>query len=597
MCNKVCTLLLIGCTGLSTLSTQTAKLQLMQPSPPPITFPIKFSQNEDIDYAFTKLSAAITKMIKDTNFDCLQVACIEKARSPKMLHKSNKIIPIIKQADSFERLRFMLADTTYWNFLDIRMMEAMATASMIPAAQETIENFKKSFFSMTLKEAAPYFPVIKVKPNHTELHEDLDRDPSQMTIGELHKHRFYLETEILGTGPNTCTICRIMIGSVAIVWQIHGEHVYQAYSRLKRLHPQLLLLKAIRFMSIPAMEKWEGLPFLWHGQDIDQIGPIESSTCVRHEQYPLPQGFEWSILNSSNFNEIIQLYNEIDPRTPMTRNHLKWFISLPDFKKGCLSGIRLSSSKKLVWYIACTPYHIKIGRKVLSLVNLQQTIGPDAGKNEFQLYNVGIKETMRILGSKGIFQAAIFTKQHVFPRPVINYDVYSWLPSVHSLPYLSPKTARLRRMKQSDVPKALALTNQYTSQFEIGQVFQSEKEFSHWFLSPHDVTTFVVEESDGGNITDMFSFRVSWGCGQIVGEVIAIIVTKSPAAQLITDLLICISQQKATMVTLPRFGLKEHLFKGFMKTSRFVGQGHCLFYNYKYHEVDNDNHCIFGHIN
>ena len=57
---------------------------------------------------------------------------------------------------------------------------------------------------MTLKEAAPYFPVIKVKPNHTELHEDLDRDPSQMTIGELHKHRFYLETEILKTGPDTC---------------------------------------------------------------------------------------------------------------------------------------------------------------------------------------------------------------------------------------------------------------------------------------------------------------------------------------------------------------------------------------------------------
>ena len=59
---------------------------------------------------------------------------------------------------------------------------------------------------MTLKEAAPYFPVIRVKPNHTELHETLARDPSQMTIGELHKHRFYLETKILKTGPDTCTI-------------------------------------------------------------------------------------------------------------------------------------------------------------------------------------------------------------------------------------------------------------------------------------------------------------------------------------------------------------------------------------------------------
>ena len=49
---------------------------------------------------------------------------------------------------------------------------------------------------MTLKEAAPYFPIIKVKPGYTTMHEDLDKDPSQMTISELHKHRFYLETEI-----------------------------------------------------------------------------------------------------------------------------------------------------------------------------------------------------------------------------------------------------------------------------------------------------------------------------------------------------------------------------------------------------------------
>ena len=72
---------------------------------------------------------------------------------------------------------------------------------------------------MTLKEAAPYFPVVEVRPNHTELRETLDRDPSQMTIGELHEHRFYiyLETEILKTGEDSCTICKIMIGSVCII--------------------------------------------------------------------------------------------------------------------------------------------------------------------------------------------------------------------------------------------------------------------------------------------------------------------------------------------------------------------------------------------
>ena len=120
---------------------------------------MQFSRNENIDDAFIKLSVAVTDIIQHSNFNRLQRACIEKARSPKMLNKSDQVIPVIKEAQSFQTLCLMLADTTYWNFLDTRMMEAMVTASMIPAAQETIENFKHTFFSMTLKEAAPYFPV------------------------------------------------------------------------------------------------------------------------------------------------------------------------------------------------------------------------------------------------------------------------------------------------------------------------------------------------------------------------------------------------------------------------------------------------------
>ena len=581
------------------LSTKAAKQEsghsqsVSQPLPTPVA--AKFSQDEDIDYAFTKLSATVTDIIQHTNFSRLQRACIEKARSFKMIYKSNEILPVIKKADSFEGLCSMLADTTYWNFLDIRMMEAMANASMIPAAQEVIENFKKTFFNITLKEAAPYFPVIEVKPNHTELCEDLDRDPSEMTIGELHKHRFYLETEILKTGPDTCTICRIMIGSVAIIWQIHVDHAYQAYSRLKRFHSQSSL-QAIRFMSIPETERWEGLPFLWHGQDIGEIGPIESSTCVRHEPYPLPQGFEWSVLSSSNFDEIIQLSDDVDPSFPISRNSLKWFISSPQYKKGCLLGIRLSSSKNLVWIMISTPYNIRIGGKLLSLVSLQQIGSPDIMKQR-NVDNAGIKEIMRMLGYEGIFQATIITQQYVIPKPVVTYDVYGWDLHSCSLPYTTPRTVGLRRMKPSDVPKALALTNQYTSQFEIGQVFQSEEEFSHWFLSPlvDNITTYVVEEPNSGNVTDMFSFRTNVGDIKIAA-VNALAIIKSSPQQLITDMLVCIKQQNVNIVTISQYGLKEHLFTEYFKAFELSRKpAHYLFYNYKYPEVDNDNYCLFSH--
>ena len=55
-------------------------------------------------------------------------------------------------------------------------------------------------------------------------------------------------------------------------------------------------------------------------------------------------------------------------------------------------------------------------------------------------------------------------------------------------------------------------------------------------------------------------------------------------------------QQNVTYVSLLQYGLKKHLFTDFL-TSEFTGhQAHWLFYNYRYPEVDNDNHCLFVHL-
>ena len=326
---------------------------------------------------------------------------------------------------------------------------------------------------------------------------------------------------------------------------------------------------------------------------MSEIGPIESSTCVRQEPYSLAQGFEWSILSSSNFDEIIQLCTDWDPEYPISRKFLKWLISSPLYKKGCLLGIRSSTSKKLILVGISTPYNIRIGGKLLSMLYCNFIL--DAKNQRNYLLNAGMKETMRMLGHEEIFQATMITNQCVIPKPVITHDIYVCDLRSYSLPYTSPRTIGLRRMKPSDVTKAFTLTNQYSSQFEIGQVFQSEEEFSHWFLNPlrDDLTTYVVEEPNSGNITDMFSF-VAFDFKSIkAANVTALVITKSSPKQLITDLLVCMKQQNVTYVTLFQYGLKKHLFTDLLKVSG--QQAHWLFYNYRYPEVDNDNHCLFAH--
>ena len=116
-------------------------------------------------------------------------------------------------------------------------------------------------------------------------------------------------------------------------------------------------------------------------------------------------------------------------------------------------------------------------------------------------------------------------------QPVFSCNIWTCSLSNY-LPYNFLRTPGLRRIKPEDIPRALAFTNQYVSQYKIGQVFQSEEEFSHWFWCPSIpdyVTTYVVEDPITGDITDMFSFiRVD-----LTIIVQAVITTKSPIKEIV----------------------------------------------------------------
>ena len=55
-----------------------------------------------------------------------------------------------------------------------------------------------------------------------------------------------------------------------------------------------------------------GLPILWRGQDVGEVGPIELlPEHVRQEPYSLPQRFQWVTLSSSNVEQVAKLYNKV----------------------------------------------------------------------------------------------------------------------------------------------------------------------------------------------------------------------------------------------------------------------------------------------
>ena len=555
-----------------------------------------FSPEEDIDLAFSRLSASVTSSIENINFFRLQRAAIERAKSSKMIHKSKELIAIIDGAKSFQALSTMLAKSSYWNFLDIRIMEAMAAASLIPAVQDSMESFKRTFYGMTLFEAAPYFPVILLKSAHTAITEVLAINPHKMTIFELHKHRFYLETELFETGSDTCTICKIVIGSVIITWQMHVDHVYKAYCSLKKKQSQLQS-KSITSLSFTEIQIWKELPLLWRGQDVQRIGPINPlPEQVQQQPCLLPEGLQWTKLDIEKIADacknapfaIVEFLKWIafHPLTPSIKTST--FAS-----KNNWSYSVTRNNQQFVGAMLNYPVKIRLGKNLLKLVRffiLNQSMS--------QNNTIMIKESFRRAKSSGFNQGIVYFQNDTIIKPFVTLTLYQFIFSFNTSAKIPdmPKTVGWRAMASKDIPSALALTNKYTSRFEVGQVFQSEEEFSYYFMCPvieNYMQAYVVEDPVTGDITDLAGFKLEQGMdGQYMFAYTTILVAiKSPARQLLTDLLVCAKQAKVDIFHTFRFGLEREVFEGLLNVKSTNCYWHLI--NYQYDEVDESEYCLF----
>ena len=68
-----------------------------------------------------------------------------------------------------------------------------------------------------------------------------------------------------------------------------------------------------------------------------------------------------------------------------------------------------------------------------------------------------------------------------------------------------------------------------------------------------------------------------------------LVAVKSPARQLLIDLLVCAKQAKADVLSTSQYGLTNDVFEYLTMTSIW----HCHLLNYQYNEVDESQVCLF----
>ena len=537
---------------------------------------IKFSESLNIESAFTRMTSKIESILELQKFPKLRRACVQRISSLGS-NLPRSLVPKIQHTTTLDDMLDVLAPSPYWNFFDTRLLETLVSASGSPEAEEWLESFKKTFYAKKVTEVTPY---VSIKPfnESIDIVEKFDKDPKDLTISELLEHKYKLEYEVLDIDEGELVLRCIKTGCVELTWQIPQELVYRAYTSMKRKHDELSSL-AVKSLVCKVADELAGLPILWRGQEVGEVGPIEPlPEHIRQEPYSLPQGFHWVTLSSSDVKEVVKFVEKYHSRIKKeyVMYAVNYFITYPNARSEWQFGIQATGGE-LVGTILAIPKHIHIEKETKVFIKPLITIHKRY-HNKRMTYML-IKELVRRANLFKINQLILLVETLIKPVSTVIFWTLTFNKLTSSQLPSSPRTPGWRRMTSEDVPSALALINKWSSQFEIREVLNGE-EVSHKFLNKY-VYTYVVEDKSK-NITDLISYSLPY-MHQIYADITAVVSTQSPVKQLLIDALVCARENGTRTASVYQHDIKSDI----LASLSFLPSEHNTihFYNYRYHEI------------
>ena len=230
---------------------------------------------------------------------------------------------------------------------------------------------------------------------------------------------------------------------------------------------------AVKSLVCKEADEFVGLPILWRGQEVGEVGPIEPlPEHVRQEPYSLPQGFHWVPLTSDNIEEAVRLDNKSDAKIHgknCDHTHtINCYFTHPSVNSEWQFGIQTTNGK-LVGFIWGIPKHIHTEKEIKNFIDIRVKC------HERYMYSrlryILIKELVRRANLAKINHLILPAGSSLLkPVTTIMEWRYQFSQLTSSQLPSSTRTPGWRRMTPEDIPSALALINKWSSQFEIRQM-------------------------------------------------------------------------------------------------------------------------------
>ena len=175
-------------------------------------------------------------ILMNGHFSNIKRSCFELFNTASGNRLTPEQTKTIKDCKNVDDLLEALALTPYWNYLDIRVLDAMATASEQNDAETTIGLYRSVIYRRKLfgtnlifsgKESNAGFAN---NLDYAKIKEIYNKDPKKVTVGDFVKHRDHVEQK--RTGLNMMGVQSIDPGCLEICWLIPTTTVYYAISSM-----------------------------------------------------------------------------------------------------------------------------------------------------------------------------------------------------------------------------------------------------------------------------------------------------------------------------------------------------------------------------
>ena len=176
------------------------------------------------------LTSKLKLLLVKTDFSNIQRSCIEQINTPNGAQLTPDLVARINSCENVTMLFKVLAESPYWSWIDVRLLQVMAAASVLVEAIQLLSSYRNAIFSKKLIDLLPNAPTKEVKEvYYTKLVTKVNKSPEEMTVADLLEFQTQLEEVLLDIKKGICILEHIENGCIKVHWYIPTSCVDEAY--------------------------------------------------------------------------------------------------------------------------------------------------------------------------------------------------------------------------------------------------------------------------------------------------------------------------------------------------------------------------------